>query len=48
MNLYPFELARDRPELDEAGLIELIDIGGPSLLRGAAKNFSSVTVVCRP
>jgi phosphoribosylaminoimidazolecarboxamide formyltransferase/IMP cyclohydrolase len=47
-NLYPFELARDRPELDEAGLIELIDIGGPSLLRGAAKNFSSVTVVCRP
>jgi phosphoribosylaminoimidazolecarboxamide formyltransferase/IMP cyclohydrolase len=48
VNLYPFELARDRPELDEAGLIEMIDIGGPSLLRGAAKNFSSVTVVCRP
>ena len=48
VNLYPFELARDRPELDETGLIELIDIGGPSLLRGGAKNFASVTVVCRP
>jgi phosphoribosylaminoimidazolecarboxamide formyltransferase / IMP cyclohydrolase len=48
VNLYPFELAVDRPELDEAGLIEMIDVGGPSLLRAAGKSFASVTVVCRP
>ena len=48
VNLYPFELAVDRPELDEAGLIEMIDVGGPALLRAAAKNFASVTVVVRP
>jgi phosphoribosylaminoimidazolecarboxamide formyltransferase/IMP cyclohydrolase len=47
-NLYPFELAVDRPELDEAGLVETIDIGGPALMRAAAKNFASVTVVVRP
>jgi phosphoribosylaminoimidazolecarboxamide formyltransferase / IMP cyclohydrolase len=47
VNLYPFELAVDRPELDEAGLIEMIDIGGPALLRAGAKNFASVTVVAR-
>ena len=48
VNLYPFELAVDRPELDEAGLVEMIDIGGPALLRAAAKNFASVAVVVRP
>jgi phosphoribosylaminoimidazolecarboxamide formyltransferase / IMP cyclohydrolase len=48
VNLYPFELAVDRPELDEAGLIEMIDIGGPALLRAAAKSFASVVAVCRP
>ena len=48
VNLYPFELAVDRPELDEAGLVEMIDVGGPALLRAAAKNFASVTVVSRP
>jgi phosphoribosylaminoimidazolecarboxamide formyltransferase/IMP cyclohydrolase len=47
VSLYPFELAIDRPALDEAELLELIDVGGPSLLRAAAKNFSSVVVVCR-
>ncbi|MGH3127842.1 MAG: bifunctional phosphoribosylaminoimidazolecarboxamide formyltransferase/IMP cyclohydrolase, partial [Gaiellaceae bacterium] len=47
VNLYPFELAVDRPELDEAGLIEMIDVGGPALLRAAAKNFASITVVAR-
>ena len=41
VNLYPFELAVDRQELDEAGLLELIDVGGPALLRAAAKNFAS-------
>ena len=47
VNLYPFELAVDRPELDETALIEMIDVGGPALLRAAAKNFTSVTVVVR-
>jgi phosphoribosylaminoimidazolecarboxamide formyltransferase / IMP cyclohydrolase len=47
VSLYPFELAVDRPALDEAELVELIDVGGPSLLRAAAKNFASVVVVCR-
>jgi phosphoribosylaminoimidazolecarboxamide formyltransferase / IMP cyclohydrolase len=47
VSLYPFELAIDRPGLDEVELLELIDVGGPSLLRAAAKNFSSVVVVCR-
>jgi phosphoribosylaminoimidazolecarboxamide formyltransferase/IMP cyclohydrolase len=48
VNLYPFELAVDRPELDEAGLIEMIDIGGPAMLRAAAKSYASVVAVCRP
>ena len=48
VNLYPFELAVDRPELNEVGLIEMIDVGGPALMRAAAKNFASVTVVARP
>ncbi|HUF00911.1 MAG TPA: bifunctional phosphoribosylaminoimidazolecarboxamide formyltransferase/IMP cyclohydrolase [Gaiellaceae bacterium] len=48
VNLYPFALAVDRPELDEDGLIEMIDIGGPSMLRAAAKSFASVLAVCRP
>jgi phosphoribosylaminoimidazolecarboxamide formyltransferase / IMP cyclohydrolase len=47
VSLYPFELAIDRPALDEAELVELIDVGGPSLLRAAAKNFASVVVLCR-
>jgi phosphoribosylaminoimidazolecarboxamide formyltransferase / IMP cyclohydrolase len=48
VNLYPFELAVDRPELDDAELLELIDVGGPALLRAAAKNFASVAAVCSP
>jgi phosphoribosylaminoimidazolecarboxamide formyltransferase/IMP cyclohydrolase len=46
VNLYPFEAAVARPgvTLDEA--VENIDIGGPCLLRAAAKNFASVTVIC--
>ncbi len=48
VNLYPFELAVDRPELDEAELVELIDVGGPAMLRAAAKSFESVVAVCRP
>jgi phosphoribosylaminoimidazolecarboxamide formyltransferase/IMP cyclohydrolase len=48
VNLYPFEetVARPGVEFDEA--IENIDIGGPSMLRSAAKNHASVTVVCDP
>jgi phosphoribosylaminoimidazolecarboxamide formyltransferase / IMP cyclohydrolase len=48
VNLYPFESTVARPEvtLDEA--IEQIDIGGPSMLRSAAKNYQSVTVVVDP
>jgi phosphoribosylaminoimidazolecarboxamide formyltransferase / IMP cyclohydrolase len=47
VNLYPFEqtVAKGAP-LEEC--IEQIDIGGPSMLRSAAKNFRSVTVICDP
>jgi phosphoribosylaminoimidazolecarboxamide formyltransferase/IMP cyclohydrolase len=48
VNLYPFERAAAARELDEPALVELIDIGGPSLLRGAAKNYASVAAICRP
>src|SRR6185295_2579926 len=48
VNLYPFEqtVAKPNVALDEA--IENIDIGGPSMLRSAAKNHASVTVVVDP
>jgi phosphoribosylaminoimidazolecarboxamide formyltransferase/IMP cyclohydrolase len=48
VNLYPFSatIARNGVEFNEA--IEQIDIGGPSLLRAAAKNSEFVTVVCEP
>lgn len=48
VNLYPFEetVAKDGVTLEEA--IEKIDIGGPSMLRSAAKNYASVTVVSDP
>jgi len=48
VNLYPFELVADRPGLDEESIIEMIDVGGPSMLRAAAKNHEFVTPVCRP
>ncbi len=48
MNLYPFSSVAGRLGVDEADIVEMIDIGGPSLLRGAAKNFRHVAVVCRP
>ncbi|MCS7300176.1 MAG: bifunctional phosphoribosylaminoimidazolecarboxamide formyltransferase/IMP cyclohydrolase, partial [Fimbriimonadales bacterium] len=47
VNLYPFEQAL-RAGASEAELIEQIDIGGPTLLRAAAKNFEHVAVVTRP
>ena len=48
VNLYPFRqtIAKEGVEMAEA--IENIDIGGPSMLRSAAKNYKDVTVVCDP
>ncbi|MGE3975590.1 MAG: bifunctional phosphoribosylaminoimidazolecarboxamide formyltransferase/IMP cyclohydrolase [Bdellovibrionales bacterium] len=46
-NLYPFEESLKK-NLPEHELIEYIDVGGPSLLRAAAKNFSTIAVVCDP
>jgi phosphoribosylaminoimidazolecarboxamide formyltransferase/IMP cyclohydrolase len=48
VNLYPFERTVARPGVAFEEAIENIDIGGPSMLRSAAKNFESVTVVCDP
>ncbi len=45
VNLYPFEETVVRPGCDLPTAIEHIDIGGPTLLRAAAKNYASVTVV---
>jgi phosphoribosylaminoimidazolecarboxamide formyltransferase / IMP cyclohydrolase len=46
VNLYPFEQTLRKNPDDYAGLVENIDIGGPSMLRSAAKNHARVTVVC--
>ena len=46
VNLYPFELVADRAGMADDDVIEMIDVGGPSMLRAAAKNFASVTAVC--
>jgi len=48
VNLYPFELVANRPGMSGEDVVEMIDVGGPSLLRAAAKNYSHVTPVCRP
>lgn len=48
VNLYPFAAAAANPETPFDGLIEEIDIGGPSLVRAAAKNFRGVLVVVHP
>ncbi len=45
VNLYPFEQTVARPDCDLATAIENIDIGGPTLIRAAAKNHAAVTVV---
>src|SRR6476620_10469754 len=44
-NLYPFEQTVAKPGVTEAEAIENIDIGGPCMIRAAAKNFESVVVV---
>jgi len=48
VNLYPFEETIKKEGVELAEAIENIDIGGPSMLRSAAKNFKSVTVVTDP
>jgi len=48
VNLYPFASLVGRPGVVDAEAVEMIDIGGPSLLRGAAKNFEHVIAVCKP
>jgi len=45
VNLYPFEATVARPDCTLADAIENIDIGGPAMLRAAAKNHAAVTVV---
>ncbi len=45
VNLYPFQQTVARPDCDLAMAIENIDIGGPAMLRSAAKNHAAVTVV---
>src|SRR5499425_2748225 len=48
VNLYPFEATAAKAGLTAEELIENIDIGGPTMLRSAAKNWESVTVVSDP
>ena len=48
VNLYPFKQTIAKPDVTMEDAIENIDIGGPSMLRSAAKNWSAVTVVCNP
>src|SRR5437764_4836384 len=47
-NLYPFEQTVAKPGVTEAEAIENIDIGGPCMVRAAAKNFAAVGVVTHP
>ena len=48
VNLYPFESTISKPQVTLSEAIENIDIGGPSMLRSAAKNYQSVAVVVSP
>lgn len=48
VNLYPFRETITKPDVTMEDAVEHIDIGGPSMLRSAAKNWESVTVVCNP
>jgi phosphoribosylaminoimidazolecarboxamide formyltransferase/IMP cyclohydrolase len=48
VNLYPFTDVAGRYGVREEEAVEMIDVGGPSMLRGAAKNFAHVAPVCRP
>jgi len=48
VNLYPFEQTVSRADASDAEIIENIDIGGPAMLRSAAKNHQRVVAVCDP
>ena len=48
VNLYPFREAVSRPDVDDALAAENVDIGGPGMLRAAAKNFAFVAAVVDP
>ena len=48
VNLYPFEQTIAQPSVTVSEAIEKIDIGGPTLIRAAAKNFKYLTVLCSP
>lgn len=48
VNLYPFEMTVSKEGVELEDAIENIDIGGPTLLRSAAKNYRSVTVISDP
>ncbi len=48
VNLYPFEQTIAKPGVTLAEAIEQIDIGGPAMLRAAAKNYAHLTVLCAP
>ena len=48
VNLYPFQGVVARRGVSEGEAVEMIDIGGPAMLRAAAKNFAHVAPVCRP
>jgi phosphoribosylaminoimidazolecarboxamide formyltransferase/IMP cyclohydrolase len=48
VNLYPFERVAADPSASHEHVIENIDIGGPSMVRSAAKNHARVTIVCDP
>jgi phosphoribosylaminoimidazolecarboxamide formyltransferase / IMP cyclohydrolase len=47
VNLYPFEAVSGRPSVEEDEVLETIDIGGPAMLRAAAKSHRHVIPVCR-
>lgn len=46
VNLYPFEQTVSNPKSTDDDIIENIDIGGPTLIRSAAKNFKHVSILC--
>lgn len=48
VNLYPFERVASDPSSSHEHIVENIDIGGPSMVRSAAKNHARVTIVCDP
>lgn len=48
VNLYPFEQTVAKPDVTVAEAVENIDIGGPAMIRAAAKNYAHLTVLCNP